>query len=383
MPSEQRRELAITFGGARNLSHPKRIFIVGVVGIPNTYGGFEALAENLAKDFSDHGIPLTVFCEKDFTVVPLSLPNVEVERIDLNANGAQSVLYDFLGLIKAARRNGDVLLLGTAGTVFLPFIRILWPHCRVTVNIAGLEWKREKWGRLAKAFLRLSEWTAVKFAHALVTDNQGLSDYLQSVYSSSSVMIPYGGDQYNDLADDPDILRIVGVEPGAYDFALARAQPDNNLEMTLRAYAESGRNLVFVSNWASSTFGVDLRERYSSVPNLHLIGPFYEPERIQTLRKHARFYIHGHSAGGTNPTLVESMHSKLPILAFDVVFNRYTTAGLGRFFASAAELNEQVTRLERENFDEIGAQLKLIADKDYTWARVSASYRRLLCGSKV
>lgn len=363
------------------MSHHKRIYIVGVVGIPNSYGGFEALAENLARDFSTRGIALTVFCEKNFRILPLSLPNVEVEKIGFNANGVQSILYDLLGVLKAARRNGDVLLLGTACTVFLPFIRILWPNCRVIVNIGGLEWKREKWGRLAKAFLRLSEWTAVKFAHVLVADNLGLSDYLQRVYSSSSVMIPYGGDQYNDLLEDPDILQTIGVKQGKYDFALARAQPENNVELILQAFAKSGRQLVFVANWASSAYGRELQERYASVPNLHLVGPFYEPERIQTLRKHARFYIHGHSAGGTNPTLVESMHAGLPVLAFDVVFNRYTTSGCARYFSSPDALNAQIDTLEGEDFEEVGIRLKSIAAREYTWNRVAAAYRGLLCRS--
>lgn len=361
------------------MSYPKHVYIVGVVGIPNSYGGFEALAENLVKDFSKHGVPTTVFCDRDFETTPLHLPNVHVERISFNANGAQSVLYDLWGLTKAARRGGDVLLLGTAGTVFLPFIRLMWPKCRVTVNIAGLEWKREKWGRSARAFLRFSEWTAVKFAHALVADNQGLCDYLLKVYSSSSIMIPYGGDQYNNLGEDPDILQTVGVEPGGYDFALARAQADNNLELVLKAYATSGRRLVFVSNWASSAYGRELRDKYASVRHLYLVGPIYEPERIQTLRRNARFYVHGHSAGGTNPTLVESMHSSLPILAFDVIFNRYTTSVCARYFTTADDLNEQINRLEVDDFRQVGRQLKSIAEKNYTWARVAEAYRNLLC----
>lgn len=361
------------------MTYNKQIYIVGVVGVPNTYGGFEALAENLARDFSKHEIPTTIFCEKDFDATPIQLPNVNVEKLALNANGPQSVIYDLWGIVRAARRRGDVLLLGTSGTVFLPLIRLIWPACRITVNIAGLEWKREKWGRFAKAFLRLSEWTAVKFAHALVADNQGLCDYLLKVYSSSSIMIPYGGDQYNDIAQDSDILQTVGVESGGYDFALARAQPDNNLELILEAYCHTGRPLVFVSNWSSSAFGQELRRKYSSVPHLYLIGPIYEPERIQTLRKNARFYVHGHSAGGTNPTLVEAMHASLPILAFDVIFNRYTTCGWARYFTSANDLNEHISKLEGEDFRQAGLELKAIAEKNYTWARVSEEYRNLLC----
>lgn len=364
------------------MSVKKHIFIVGVVGIPNTYGGFEALAENLAKDFSSSGIPTTVFCERGFQVSPHSLPNITVERIGLNANGAQSILYDLVGLLKGAYRGGDVLLLGTAGTVFMPFIRLFWPACRVTVNIAGLEWKREKWGRLAKAFLRFSEWTAVRYSHRLVADNQGLCDYLQKTYSVSSELIPYGGDQYNTLADEPDVFAEVGVAAGAYDFALARAQPDNNLELVLEAFLKSGRTLVFVSNWASSSFGREMLARYSSAPNLHLVGPIYEPERIQTLRRNARFYVHGHSAGGTNPTLVESMHSGLPILAYDVVFNRYTTSGCARYFATAEDLNRQICELEGEDFGRIGRRLKEIAEEKYTWSVVCEHYRRLLSVSE-
>lgn len=363
---------------SRYVMTEKKLFIVGVVGIPNTYGGFEALAENLAKDLSNHGIKTTVFCAKDFAGAPMDLDCVRVERLKFAANGPQSVLYDLVGMIKAASRGGDVLLLGTAGTVFLPLIKFIWPNSRFSVNIGGLEWAREKWGPIARFYLRLSEWTAVKYADNLIADNQGLCDYLLKKYGAESVLIPYGGDQYDGLPLEEETLSALDLRPGTYDFALARAQPDNNLELVLRAYAESGRRLVFVSNWSSSEFGRDMKEKFSATPNLHLIGPIYKQSEIQTLRRCARFYVHGHSAGGTNPTLVEAMHAGLPILAFDVVFNRYTTDGCAQYFRSASDLNMQLARLEASDTAAMGSALRRVALNRYTWAKVSQNYRELL-----
>lgn len=353
--------------------------MVGVVGIPNTYGGFEALAENLAHDLSDHSIPVTVFCEKNFSGAKIDLPNVLVERIGFYANGPQSILYDLWGMVKAAKRGGDVLLLGTAGTVFLPFFKLVWPNTRFMVNIGGLEWTRAKWGWLARTFLRTSEWTAVMFADTLIADNQGLCDYLLKTYGATSILIPYGGDQYNHLPVQEDILSLYGLEAGRYDFALARAQPDNNLELILHSYAESGKKLVFVSNWSSSQFGIEIRAKFSAYNNILLIGPIYEHRAIQTLRRCARFYIHGHSAGGTNPTLVEAMHAGLPIIAYDVVFNRHTTDGLARYFRTPTDLRAEVSALELSDAAVMGSALNAIAKERYTWAKVTQSYRELLC----
>ncbi|NEK25143.1 DUF1972 domain-containing protein [Sulfitobacter sp. JBTF-M27] len=354
------------------------IFIVGIVGVPNNYGGFEALAENLVERFSRDNIPTTVFCEKHFSKSRNYLPDIVIERIGFSANGFQSILYDLIGMVRAARQGGTILLLGTSATAFLPLIRILWPTSKVVVNMAGMEWKRSKWGWIAKKYLKLGEYAAVKFSDKLVVDNQGLAEYVKKSYGVDPGVIPYGGDQFSDIPKKISILEKYNISPFEYDFALARAQPDNNIEMILDAYSRVPKDLLFISNWSSSTFGREILERFQRYSNIRLIGPVYDPVEINTLRSFSRVYIHGHSAGGTNPTLVEAMHAELPIVAFDVNFNRHTTENAALFFKDSSELESIINNLTSEDRTKVAMNLKEIAERRYRWDQIYEDYLGVL-----
>ncbi len=96
--------------------------------------------------------------------------------------------------------------------------------------------------------------------------------------------------------------------------------------------------LVMVGNWQKSEYGKEIKEKYSKYPNIHLLEPIYEPHEINWIRSKATLYVHGHSAGGTNPSLVEAMNFGLPILAFDCVYNRATTEDKCKYWKTAEDI---------------------------------------------
>jgi glycosyltransferase involved in cell wall biosynthesis len=167
-----------------------------------------------------------------------------------------------------------------------------------------------------------------------------------------------------------------------YDLAVARAQPDNNLELILDAYACAGANLVFVSNWHSCSFGERLLEKYKRNTNLFLVGPIYSLGKMKALQLGARMYIHGHSAGGTNPSLVEAMWAGLPTVAYDVSFNRHTTENLATYFQSSEELATLLHRVDPGVIAESGQALAAVARRKFRWSNVRASYAELLANPR-
>ncbi len=357
----------------------KRLFIVGIVGVPGNYGGFETLAENLVDSLTqDKRNRVTVFCDRNFVFDEFYKPTVSLVRLPFSANGAQSIPYDLLGMTKAASQSGTILVLGTSATIFIPILKLLFPKSSFVVNLAGLEWQREKWGFFARQYLKLGERAAVRYSDKLVVDNQGLFEYVNRKYGATPSMIPYGGDQFLGVKIDEEILKKFDLQAKKYDIAIARAQPDNNIEMVLDAYSRSKRTIVFVSNWESSKFGLELFQRYRGKNNIKLIGPIYNPIAIHTLRSSAALYIHGHSAGGTNPTLVEAMHSELPILAFDVNFNRFTTENQARYFRNSESLLRLLDEFDLQKSGDMAAQLKAISEKKYCWVDICNSYKKLL-----
>lgn len=361
------------------MKHVRKIAILGTVGIPATYGGFETLAENLARYFHAKELPgrLVVYCSaKSCPERPVSYLGVELRYVGLKANGVSSILYDIVSLFSAVRHGSNViLLLGVSGAIALPLIRLI-SHARIVTNIDGIEWKRAKWKGLARGVLRLSERFAVRFSHEVIADNRGIARHVMETYGRDCQVIAYGGDHAVVAQAQPYKGEAL---PSHYALALCRIEPENNVALILEAFAQQPEMpLVFVGNWCNSPFGQALKQRYRNVRHLHLLDPIYDPGVLRTLRGNAVLYIHGHSAGGTNPSLVEMMHFGVPVSAFDCVFNRFTTDGQAIFFANAEQLAARVARLDAAEAEKIGIAMLRIARERYTWDAVGAAYFNLL-----
>jgi glycosyltransferase involved in cell wall biosynthesis len=356
-----------------------KIAIIGTVGIPATYGGFETLVENLAKFHQHAQLPsdVAVYCSAKSYPEKLSTHlGAELRYIPLSANGPSSVLYDVLSLISAVRRKADVcLLLGVSGAVALPFVRLL-SNTRIVTNVDGIEWKRAKWKGFSKWFLRFSEATAVRFSHEVIADNGAIAQHVRDSYGRECAVIAYGGDHAIETAAIPYDGSPL---PTDYALSLCRIEPENNPDMILEAFSRTPEiSLVFVGNWQNSTFGRDLKARYGDVPNVHLLDPIYDTGVLRTIRSNAQLYVHGHSAGGTNPSLVEMMHFGVPIVAYDCTFNRFSTEGQALFFDSAEQLGSIVAALTPEVARSVGAAMAKTAQKRYTWSAVGSEYFNLL-----
>jgi len=357
----------------------KKISILGTVGIPATYGGFETLAENLARFHQANRLlgQLVVYCSaKSYPTHPETYLGAKLRYIGLNANGISSIIYDVVSLFSAVRQGSDViLLLGVSGAIALPLVRLV-SSVRIVTNIDGIEWKRDKWNRFARWFLRLSERIAVRFSHDVITDNVGIAQHVVRSYKHYPHVIAYGGDHAFLASPSP----YQGPKlPSHYALAICRIEPENNVAMILEALAQQSQMpLVFVGNWNNSLFGRELRQRYAAVPHLYLLDSIYELGVLRTIRGNATFYVHGHSAGGTNPSLIEMMHFCLPILAYDCIFNRYTTDGKALFFKDAQALCEAISTLTPREAQRIGGEMARIANMRYRWDVIGRAYFQLL-----
>ncbi|KHA61685.1 glycosyl transferase [Vibrio variabilis] len=349
----------------------KKIAVVGTVGIPACYGGFESLVENLTQYRSVH-IEYQVFCSSNSYEEQLASHNgAELIYLPLNANGVQSIPYDILSLIKCWKTKPDtVLILGVSGCCFLPIFK-LFSKAKVITNIDGLEWKRDKWGKWARKFLKLSESIAVKYSDVVVTDNKAIGDYVTTEYAKPNLTIAYGGDHALRPSMDNQV-------PVCDDFAfgLCRIEPENNVHLILEAFSKVEKRLKFVGNWQASAFGRELKSKYAQYDNIELIEPIYDLDELYKLRKSCSLYLHGHSAGGTNPSLVEMMHFGVPIFAFDCSFNRYSTDNKADYFADSSILVSMLQNLDSNRLSENGKLMETIANKRYTWKEITRLYEQ-------
>jgi len=354
------------------------IHIIGIVGVPGNYGGFETLADNLLNSAVLQRQGITVYCEGDVASAQKGVyKGARLRAVGWRANGWQSIFHDSVGLWWASMTGGIILVLGTSATFWLPVLRLLFKKNRYIVNMAGLEWSRSKWGPIAKQLLRHNEAVAAIYAHEFIADNQGLIDYVLKTYGRKAQLIAYGGDQFINILADHSVFQDYSL-PTVYDFAMARAQIDNNLDLIIEAYIRQGSHLVFVSNWDSNEYGRSVRERYKGISNLHLIGPVYDIAKVKALHSRVRLYVHGHSAGGTNPVLVEAMWAGLPTAAYHLNFNRYTTRGQAFYFKSSTDLEYLLKSISKTSLHDCGVALRRTAEADYRWHSVRSAYEKII-----
>ncbi|MFY0593586.1 DUF1972 domain-containing protein [Roseivirga sp.] len=351
---------------------PKRLAIIGSVGIPANYGGFETLAEQLTVHLGTH-LDITVYCSsKAYSLQPKTRNNASLKYIPLSANGLQGILYDIWSAIHAIRKNDTLLFLGITGMIILPFLKIF--KAKKIVHIDGLEWRRTKWKFLAKWFLKISEGIAIRFADEIVIDNSALRDMIANIYPKRTYQLLTYGSEIKSEGYEKHFTN--GLIPNkAYALALCRIVPENNVKLILDTFKENtDLNLVFIGNWQVNSYSKELHASYSSLPNIDLREPIYDATKIEALRKKCTVYLHGHSAGGTNPSLVEAMRSGIPILVKDVPFNRATMHSQGIFFSDKEDLHAKLKNLASHNLNTYGEKLKKVAEENYNWPLVAKKY---------
>ncbi len=255
--------------------------------------------------------------------------------------------------------------------------RLLPLKSRIITNMDGLEWSRSKYAPPVRRFLKYAERLAVKSSHRLVADSEAIGEYLMLTYGAESVYIPYG-------ADIPEIagterLRELGVEPGGYYLLIARMQPDNHVEEAIRGVLDSGTDmpLLVVGN-TRNRFGQYLEKTYHD-PRIRFTGGIFDQELLGVLRYHCALYFHGHSAGGTNPSLLEAMAASAPVCAHNNPFNRAVLGGDGVWFTGSEDIARLIDAMPSEDWwEEVKHRNLIKISEKYSWERVIDGYRPLL-----
>ena len=267
-------------------------------------------------------------------------------------------------------------MMGTSGGIFFPIFKLL--GLKIILNPDGFEWRRSKWNKLIKLFLFISDYLAINFSDLIVCDHPVRQERDRKISNTRTVYIPYGGDnaKYNLLANSSNLIKSK-IEDKNYFFKVCRIEPENNIELVIKASILAKVNLVIVGNWSNSRYGTNLKNNYpnNKFQNIFLLDPIYDPDELGALRSNCLSYIHGHTVGGTNPSLVEAMWLGLDIICHNNEFNLYTTDFKATYFKDLDEL-VYILNLKgnKESYKSCGKKMKEIASKKYTHKIISQNY---------
>jgi glycosyltransferase involved in cell wall biosynthesis len=356
------------------------VAIIGTRGIPNNYGGFEQLADFLSQGLVKKGCSVTVYSPHTHPYKKKMYNGVHIVHCDDGMSwmgSAGQFLYDYNCIRHACKQQYDVILfLGyTSSSIWHRH----YPKKAVIVyNMDGLEWKRGKYGMLTRQFLLYAEKLAIRHSNHFIADSPAIQQYLQQKFSVDSCYIPYGAEIVAN--EDDTVLAEYGLLKGNYCMLLARMEPENNIAMILEGFCRSSTvmQLLMVGN-TGNAFGKKLQQRFGQDKRIRFAGAVYDAAKLYSLRNGCHLYFHGHSVGGTNPSLLEAMANGAFIAAHNNEFNKAILQQHGYYFSSVADvvalMERDFTTAEKEMMIKANSQ-KITAQ--YNWPTVIDSYYNFL-----
>jgi len=370
------------------------ISILGSRGIPAKYGGYEVFAEKLSTRLVKKGFSVTVCCEY-YNEKINRYEGVKLEHFpypppkNYSLRKFYEIFNDIYFMAKMARSSQVMYVLGTtAGSMmFLPKL-FNW-KVRTLVNIGGLEWKRDKWSRLEKFLLWLNTMLAIHFADVTVIDSKAMEKYVGSAGEHKTVFISYGAEVPNQIAWDKSKLnalaskckRIIDIEKNDYWLEIARLEPDNNIHVVLEGFlmSDSNKPLVIVGDYTSDKYHLNIEEILENDANKRIImvgGVYNDRELLDMLRQNCFGYIHAHSFGGTNPSLLDAMVSNNIILTHCNEFNLEVCGNCGIYFRDSIDLKNKIESIEAHIDDYIDLKQKALirVKKKYSWEDIAIAY---------
>ncbi len=356
-----------------------QIGIIGTRGIPNHYGGFEQFAQQLSAGLAEKGHAVYVYNsslhpykEKKYGQVHIIHCRDRENRIGT----AGQFIYDLNCINDSRRRNFDVLLhLGyTSDSIW----HRRWPKNTMhIVNMDGLEWKRSKYNHLTRRFLRWAESLAVKHADSLIADSPGIQQYIMEQYRKESTYIPYGASIFEN--PDATVLRNYSIEASNYYLLVARMEPENNIEMIIKGYLSSNSSFpLLIIGSTANKYGAQLEKKYSG-QQVRFLQAIYDPSILNNMRFFSRLYFHGHSVGGTNPSLLEAMACGCAIVAHDNNFNKAVLEDDADYFSTAKQITALVDAPANKEFRSLRKQANLEKIKNrYNWKTIIEAYEGVM-----
>ena len=357
-----------------------RVLILGTRGVPAAHGGFESFAEKLSLFLVERGWHITVYCQQDVTAVTQRFSTDMwrgIERITVQVDRAGAlgtIAFDWHSLRHAATQDGMCLVLGYNTAALLAPLRA--KGRKILINMDGIEWQRPKWRLPVRAWFYVNEWLGAWLGHRLVADHPAIADHLATRRPRGAIaMIPYGGDEVTAAPVAP--LRELGLVPGNYLISIARLEPDNSILPLVQAFSRRARaaNLVVLGRIEP---GNSYHAAVTAAASDEVIfpGAIYDKSVVQALRFHARAYCHGHTVGGTNPSLVEALWCGNAVLAHRNRFNVWTAGAEQFFFSDTDECERQIGRILTDDLAVARARAaaRLRAAADFNWTDILPAY---------
>ena len=351
-----------------------KIAILGTRGVPNNYGGFEHIAGYLSRGLVQKGHDVTVYNSSKHPYQRSEWHGVHIIHCfdpEYLIGVPGQFVYDLNCILDTRKRNYDIILmLGYTSSSVWGF---LYPHKSIVItNMDGLEWQRTKYSKPVRSFLKIAEKLAVQSSRFHVADSPVIKDYLDNKYRINSKYIAYGAGLYP--AADENLLIEYGLNKYQYFLLMARMEPENNVEMILDGYCLTSTKTKFiVIGNTGNGFGKYLVEKYKDEKRIIFLGAIFNEMKVQSITTYCKLYFHGHSVGGTNPSLLDAMAARAPLAIHNNAFNRSIIKGNALMFTNVSDVCNLINARKYLNEIHINNNYDTISN-NFSWDRIISQY---------
>jgi glycosyltransferase involved in cell wall biosynthesis len=354
------------------------IAMIGTRGVPARYGGFETAVEEIGTRLAERGHKIVVYCRNPGQNITEYQGMHLVNLPALRRRSLETLSHTALSVAHAATRRPDMaFVFNAANAPLLPFLRA---RCiPVAVHVDGIEWQRAKWHGAGRRYYRWAERACARSGLDLIADSRGIKEHLLHTYGAESHFIPYGAPI---LSVGSSRLGELRLETRCFHLVVARFEPENHVLEIVRGYVASSavHPLIVVGGAA---YGADyselVRKAADDDPRVRFLGGLFDQDLLDQLYGNATSYLHGHSVGGTNPSLLRALGAGATSIAFDVSFNREVAGEDGEYFTTPEDLGPllHLSESDHDAWLARGVRLRDRMSKLYRWDRVSDSYEQL------
>lgn len=356
--------------------------ILGTHGVPAAYGGFETAAENIALHLADRGWRVIVYCQIKGSgpITCDTWRTIERCLVPVDTDGwLGTARFDWLSIRHAIRTPDPCLTFGYNTGIFNVLQRI--KRIPNVINMDGIEWSRSRWGKIRQGILYVNERISCAVGNSLIADHPEIEKYLRTRAPARKLTtITYGAHPVEPQPTRP--VEDLGLVPDRYATLICRPIPENSILELVSGFSRERRGVQLV---VLGTYQPEIDDYHRAVidaasDEVRFVGSIYDPEVLRALRYHGRMYLHGHTVGGTNPSLVEAMAAGNPVLAHDNEFNRWVARGGARYFSTA----DDVSRVLGELLDDSATLASMSRanvsrhEAEFTWTKIATQYENLI-----
>lgn len=360
---------------------PPTVRILGTHGVPAAYGGFETAAENVAIYLRDQGWRVIVYCQHPGRgpVTEDMWNGLERVHIPIPREGWLGTSHFDLVSVRHAARHRDVCLTFGYNTAVINTLQRVRRIPNV-INMDGIEWSRARWGPMKQSILWTNERIACYVGNHLIADHPAIERFLRTRARASKIStITYGAHAVTDAPTAP--VEQLGLRPRGYATLICRPIPENSILELVEAFSarRRGVQLVMLGTYLPDD-PYHRAVQAAASDEVVFLGAIYDPVTVAALRFHGLAYLHGHTVGGTNPSLVEALAAGNPVVAHDNEYNRWVAGDAAVYFTTAGDADVGISTVldDAERRAEMAAASRARHAQEFTWEHVAGQYEALL-----